>query len=87
MPKILVVDTMKYEFKDRDTGEIVSGSKAYSFYRERDGKLVPVKTTFRGTSEAESLFPRPGVYEVELGFRGSIECAVLLEELNLAELI
>lgn len=82
MPKILVVDTMKYEFRDRETGEIVSGSKAYSFYRE-NGKFLPIKTTFRNTSTAESLFPKPGIYEVELGFKGSIECAVLVEELNL----
>lgn len=82
MPKILVIDTMKYEFRDRETGEMVSGSKAYSFYRE-NGKFIPLKTTFKRTSEAENLFPKPGIYEVELGFRGSIECAVLVEELNL----
>ena len=82
MPKILVVDTMKFEFKDRETGKLISGSKAYSFYKE-EGKFIPLKTVFKNTSTAEELFPKPGIYEVELGFRGTVDCAVLEREIDL----
>lgn len=82
MPKILVVGTMSYEFEDERTGKLISGSKAYSFGKQ-EGKLVPVKVSFRNTSTAEELFPRPGIYDVELGFRGTVEFAVLEKEIDL----
>lgn len=82
MAKILVIGTRSYEFQDEKTGKTVRGSKAYSFGKE-EGEIVPVKVNFRNTSTAGELFPKPGVYEVELGFRGSVECAILEKEIDL----
>ena len=81
MPKILVVGTKSYEFED-ERGKLIKGSKAYSFGKD-NGEIVPVKASFREVFEAERLFPVPGVYQVELGFRGSIEYAVLEKELDI----
>ena len=81
MAKILVVGTKAYEFED-EKGRTIRGSKAYAFGRE-EGELIPVKVTFKNTSTAGELFPKPGVYEVELGFRGTVECAVLEKEIDL----
>ena len=82
MARILVVGTKSYEFEDEKTGKTVRGSKAFAFGRE-EGELIPVKVTFKNTSTAGELFPKPGVYQVELGFRGSVECAILEEEIDL----
>ena len=82
MAKILVVGTKAYEFEDEKTGKTIRGSKAYSFGKE-EGELVPVKVSFRNIFTAGELFPKPGVYEVELGFRGTVECAVLEKEIDL----
>ena len=81
MAKILVVGTKAYEFED-EKGRTIRGSKAYSFGNV-EGELVPVKVSFRDTSTAGELFPKSGIYEVELGFRGSVECAVLEKELDI----
>ena len=81
MAKILVVGTKSYEFED-EKGRTIRGSKAYSFGRE-EGEIIPVKVTFRNTSTAKEFFPRPGIYEVELGFRGNVQCAILEEEIDI----
>ena len=81
MPRILVVGTKSYEFED-EKGKLIKGSKAYSFGKD-NGEIIPVKASFRDVFEAERLFPVPGVYQVDLGFRGSVECAVLEKELDL----
>ena len=81
MPKLLVIGTMSYNFEDDKTGKVISGSKAYSFGKE-DGRWIPVKASFKNIGTAEKLFPKPGIYEVELGFRGSVECAVLEKEID-----
>jgi hypothetical protein len=81
MPKILVIGTRSYEFED-ERGNLIKGSKAYSFGRE-EGELVPVKVSFRNVHTAKEFFPKAGIYEVELGFRGSVECAVLEKEIDL----
>ena len=82
MAKILVIGTRSYEFEDEKTGKLIKGSKAYSFGKE-DGEIIPVKVSFREVFEAERLFPVPGVYQVDLGFRGNVEYAVLEKELDL----
>ena len=82
MAKILVVGTKSYEFQDEKTGKTIKGSKAYSFGNV-EGELVPVKVSFRNINKAEELFPVSGVYEVELGFRGNVECAILEKELDI----
>ena len=81
MAKILVIGTKSYEFED-ERGKLIKGSKAYSFGKE-DGEIIPVKVSFREVFEAERLFPVPGVYQVDLGFRGNVEYAVLEKELDL----
>lgn len=82
MAKILVVGTRAYEFEN-EKGEIIKGSKAYSFRKKSDGVLAPVKVSFRNVYTAGDLFPVPGVYEVELGFGGTVEGAVLEKEIDL----
>ena len=81
MPKVLVVGTKSYDFED-ERGRSIKGSKAYCFGRD-NGEIIPVKASFREVFEAERLFPVPGIYQVELGFRGSIEYAVLEKELDI----
>ena len=81
MAKILVIGTKSYEFED-EKGKLIKGSKAYSFGNV-EGELVPVKVSFKNIFAAGELFPKPGVYEVELGFRGSVECAILEKEIDL----
>jgi hypothetical protein len=39
--------------------------------------------SFRNVHTAKEFFPKAGIYEVELGFRGSVECAVLEKEIDL----
>ncbi|HHX70439.1 MAG TPA: hypothetical protein GX708_20595 [Gallicola sp.] len=82
MPRILVVGTKSYEFDDEKTGKTIRGSKAYSFGKD-NGEIIPVKASFRDVFEAERLFPVPGVYQVDLGFRGNVEYAVLEKELDI----
>ena len=81
MAKILVVGTKAYEFED-EKGRTIKGSKAYAFGKE-EGEIIPVKVTFRNTSTARELFPTPGVYDVVLGFRGNVECAILEKEIDI----
>lgn len=81
MAKILVIGTRSYNFEN-EKGEIVKGSKAYSF-RKNEGKLIPVKVSFRGINTAEELFPVAGIYEVELGFHGTVESAFLDSEIDI----
>ena len=80
MAKILVVGTKSYEFED-EKGRTIRGSKAYSFGNV-EGELAPVKVSFRNVYTAKEFFPKPGIYEVELGFRGTVECAVLEKEID-----
>ena len=82
MPRILVIGTKSYEFEDEKTGKTIRGSKAYSFGNV-EGELVPVKVSFRDTSTAKKFFPKSGIYEVELGFWETVECAVLEKEIDL----
>lgn len=81
MAKILVIGTKSYEFED-EKGKLIKGSKAYSFGRE-EGELIPVKVSFKNVHTAKELFPTPGIYDVELGFRGNVEFAVLEKEIDL----
>ena len=82
MPKILVIGTKAYEFEN-EKGNIIRGSKAHSFRRSEDGELIPVKVSFRNVYTAGDMFPVPGVYEVELGFGGVVEGAILEKEIDL----
>ena len=82
MPKILVVGTKAYEFEN-EKGNIIRGSKAHSFRKSEGGELIPVKVSFRNIYTAGDLFPVPGIYEVELGFGGVVEAAVLEKEIDL----
>lgn len=82
MAKILVVGTKSYDFTN-DEGKTIRGSKAYSFRKDEGGDLIPVKVSFRNVYTAGDLFPVPGIYEVELGFGGAVEGAVLEKEIEL----
>ena len=82
MAKILVIGTKSYEFEDEKTGKTIRGSKAYSFGNV-EGELVPVKVSFKNVHTAKEFFPKAGIYEVELGFRGSVECAILEKEIDI----
>lgn len=81
MAKILVVGTKSYDFTNEE-GKTVRGSKAYSFRKGEDG-LIPVKVSFRNVYTAGDMFPVPGIYEVELGFGGTVEDAILEKEIDL----
>lgn len=82
MAKILVIGTKAYEFEN-EKGNIIRGSKAYSFRKSEGGDLVPVKVNFRNVYTAGDMFPVPGIYEVELGFGGTVEDAILEKEIDL----
>ncbi len=82
MPKILVIGTKAYEFEN-EKGNIIRGSKAYSFRKNEGGELVPVKVSFRNIYTAGDMFPVPGIYEVVLGFGGTVENATLEKEIDL----
>lgn len=82
MAKILVVGTKSYDFTNEE-GKAVRGSKAYSFRKGDDG-LIPVKVSFRNVYTAGDMFPVPGIYEVELGFGGTVENAILEEEISIS---
>lgn len=81
MPKILVIGTRSYDFENEE-GRAIRGSKAYAFRKGEDG-LIPVKVNFRNVYTAGDLFPVPGIYEVELGFGGTVGDAILEKEIKL----
>ena len=82
MAKILVVGTRSYDFTNEE-GKAVRGSKAYSFRKGEDGGLIPVKVSFRNVYTAGDMFPVPGIYEVELGFGGTVEDATLEDAIDI----
>jgi hypothetical protein len=78
----LVVGTRAYNDLRMKKGKAIRGSKAYSFRKGEDG-LIPVKVSFRNVYTASDMFPVPGIYEVVLGFGGTVEDAILEKEIDL----